>query len=732
MDSQNLSKHYDDNQESDHSQPTHHSVRKASQSSFHSGKQDNYLEDIRSLADDLEQTPLQKTKEVLDPDKDQFSDGERSSASLYSDEYDNVSPSEHSFSPRSPSPSPRRANRSRRVSSSPLQRTGVRKGISRRPGPHPHAQRRSGGLRSRDLGKDITGPPKDLDLVTRQLLPANLLKISELKNALAELQQRNDELQRENRLLRQLQQRHERALHRYNDMESKISQLLAQHNNETHALRERLRRSQEQHRTTEHKLREADVQLQRSRSQLQKLQKLADDQQLGDREELTRKLESATRRAQESERRVKELERNMELTSGSFQRQLANERRRTHEAQEEVQALQEEIERLSAKLKEKERELDVRNIYANRMRKATTKKELENSSKRKGPNRNITKAIQTEQHMLSIEFPSPPPGINDSNEFTLEDGAGDYLSLKERGRQGEEKQSVDQDLSMREEKTKKLRDSEWEKGEVDRKGHEQSVPQKEEETRKGCEQAQEEEKPSRGDRELLAARQRRIEEERRRKDLLLAKMEEIDNQTRDSDIFSAGPEVVPSPPQFSNPRNHSSSIFSFTELAEDTSVRLDSGGRRKGGSLRAQKACQEVDLEFGSYTPSFGQPARRPGLTSQNPNSNPKTNSQGEVDGLDLGGLVKERKSRLMEQLFGSGTSNNQPPSPDTTSKMEVLSPPLVARQASGGLGHRRKEAETPSGSNASAHRSTLHISESGPAVRAITSFDDEIEEVTL
>lgn len=46
--------------------------------------------------------------------------------------------------------------------------------------------------------------PKDLDLVTKRMLSARLVKINELRNALAELQQRTDELQKENRILRQV------------------------------------------------------------------------------------------------------------------------------------------------------------------------------------------------------------------------------------------------------------------------------------------------------------------------------------------------------------------------------------------------------------------------------------------------------------------------------------------------------------------------------------------------
>lgn len=61
-------------------------------------------------------------------------------------------------------------------------------------------QHRRGG---QSQSKEST-PPKDLDLVTKRMLSARLLKINELRNSLAELQQRTDELQKENRILRQV------------------------------------------------------------------------------------------------------------------------------------------------------------------------------------------------------------------------------------------------------------------------------------------------------------------------------------------------------------------------------------------------------------------------------------------------------------------------------------------------------------------------------------------------
>ncbi|XP_050952616.1 lebercilin isoform X3 [Labeo rohita] len=759
---------HEDNLESEHSRLSHHSDGKISESPFRSRKQEKYRKNTESSAGDHART---RTREPAgDPDRDRCSDGERSSASFYSDDYENVSHSDRSLSP-SASLSPRRG-RSRRVSSSPLHRAGVRKGVSRRLQPNfHHPQQRSGGIRSQTLSKDA--PSKEVDPVTKRMLSARLLKINELKNALSELRLHADELQRENRLLRQMQLRQEKALHRYNDTESEISQLLSRHNNETHVLRERLRRSQENQRTAERSLRDTDAQLQRCRSQLQKLQQLADDQNLGEREELSRKLTYTQGKLQESERRVKELEKNMELSSGSFQRQLANERRRTHDSQQDVKALQEEVERLCTKLKEKEKELDARNIYANRMVKASSRKEVENGSKRKVSNTTSNKAVQTEDRTSSLDFPSPPPGL--TNELPPDDQTDDYLSLKqdqqgreqrpreakewkiqefwkerekERDMESEmeptrEKEREKEALHDREREVELLKVNERQRldqrhssNEKNSKGN-RGLDREEEDWRIGLSRSQREEE-SRKQRELeeeqlkarnleiQAANQEHAEEERQRKEQLLAKMREIDMQTQgqDSDFFSDDTGSVRSPPRLSEQRNHNG-IFKFTEPEDNTNTFVS--GRRAGG-LRAHGPSENLDLAFGSYAPSFGKSAPRAGLGARNANQPPR-----ELDeGLELGGLVKERKSNLMQQLFGASAT---PPPTDSSSRMEIPSPPLTSQFPSGPVGGRRRDTDTPNGLNISSlsnNRSTLHVSESRPAVRAITSFDDDIEEVTL
>ncbi|XP_028825220.1 lebercilin [Denticeps clupeoides] len=659
----------------------------------------------------------------LDPEpareREHYSDGERSSGSFYSDNYENVSSSEHSLPRQSPShsPPPRRSH-DRRASN----QTGHRKvgtGIRVR-GPH------QGVARSKE------SPPKDLDLVTKRLLSARLLKINELKNALAELRLHGDELQRENRLLRQLQQRHEKALHRYGDTEHEIGELLARHGNETHALRERLRRAHEQQRAAERARRDADEKLRRGHEELARLRKLAGDRRLGEREELARQLALTQEAEQEGGRRIKELERSMELSASSFQRQLGAERRKTHEVQEEARALREELERLNVKLKEKERELDTRNIYANRMK--GPKRDLDSTGRRKAPNSSSSsssKAVQTEDRSLSLDFPSPPPDITSGNQLP-EHGGDDYLSLKQEledvnpgTKSAEGQQQVEGDLERKrdgEREGKEQLKNERQSGEETKKTRGFSVFQEGEKAK------EDEDKRGRSlETQNGSSAESKEKAERRRKEQLLAKMHEIDmqNEPRNTGLFFS--DSGENRGSSLSPQNQATPIFGSAELKNDVNARggtvergsgPGSGGQR--GALRAQNTSEEDSLSFGSYAPSFGRPMQRSGLQTR-PRIDPSPNTRLDAGldlGLDLGGVVKERKSSLMQQLFGS-TTESPTPTPQTTS------PPPASKGATVG---RRRDVEVVMSSS----RGSLQVTESRPAVRAITTFDDDIEELTL
>ncbi|XP_061609439.1 lebercilin isoform X2 [Phyllopteryx taeniolatus] len=626
-----------------------------------------------------------------DRDRDRASDGEgrRSKGTCYSDDYDNDDDddddeSERSLSPyvrdRAPSP-PARASR---FSSASPYNTGLEKRVRARPPPPPRPGR---GRAARSRSKDSL-PPKDLDPLTRQMLSGRLLKINELRNVHAELQLRIVELQKENRILKQLQTRQEKALQNYTDAESKISQMLSCHANETHVLRERLRRARERERAAERRLKEKDEQLLRSHDAAGRMKKLLERRQLGERQELSCQLDQETARTHEAQLKIKELERNLELSNGGHQRQLAAERKKTLGAQEDIKSLQKELEQLANKLREKERELETRNIYAHRMGKVSPRKVTDGDTKSRLFSRTHSKAVQTHGRGGSPDFPSPPPALAEYSD-SAPDG---YLSLKQvdevdggprpkreqqettsgdaTGSSGEGKRTDEE----RQRRTRRVLEAE-----ADVFGDDLRKEEQEHDTGSLLTNQTGESVPVLEE----ADRRRNCSEARRRKDQLLAKMREIDLQNEDSQ------DPV------------------FVDSSESNAPETPSPGGPGRRSLRSLKV--EDDPVFGSYVSSFG---------------NPRQSAAGE-DGdraLEAIGVFslkraeaeeKNKKSTLMRQLFGSlaaASGDARKTEPD---------------YSTGGN-------EARGGSRAAGRLGARHVADSRPAVRAVASFDDDIEELTL
>ncbi|XP_028295117.1 lebercilin isoform X2 [Gouania willdenowi] len=731
MESKNTTEAYENNR--DLSRQSCRSSKKASRaSSLHGQGEKTHSEDEKEdSTENRSKTRIRRS----DPDRDQMSGGEerRSSGSLYSDDYDNDSPSERSLSPysrsRTPSPSPKRGVQSKRTTSSLLLKKGVvgcHASRSKRSCVQPPAQQHRKGVRSQSKE---SSPSKDLDLVTKRMLSARLLKINELRNALSEMQQSIDELKKENRILRQLQVRQEKALQRYDDTESEISVLISRHSNEMHVLRERLKRTQERERAAERRSKDGEEQLQRSQKTIARLKRLVDQRELGEKDELRRRLEEEKARAQEADQRIKDLQRSLELNSGSFQRQLVAEKKKSISAQDDIRTLQEELEKITNKLREKERELDARNIYANRMVKPSVRRENDGGAKREAQSRCSTKAIQTEDRTSSLGFPTPPPAIGDVN-GCREDAPDEYLSLKEltRGNQQAEekpKQPFSQELNVLEERARRRRNSKdkaetrVEKEKDDIKTSSLQLNQMEEENYLNQGYVQDEVQKWNQDRK---ANQPVAEDTRRRKNQLLAKMREIDRENQEvqnSMFVEAG----------SSEASKNGGDYSSSHPPE----------QRNRRSLRSQTSNE--DLAFGGYAPSFGHSGSRASINF--PPAPPREHKESALEAIGIFSLTesatekrtekdpireKDKKSNLMQQLFGAQVS----PAKDLNYyKTETLtSSPNVNGERSrreGVLSFSSRPSTPPSSSI-----STVHVTDSRPAIRAIASFDDDIEELAL
>ena len=259
--------------------------------------------------------------------------------------------------------------------------------------------------------------------------------------------------------------------------------------------------------------------------------------------------------------------------------------------------------------------------------------------------------------------------------------------------------------------------------------------------------------------------QQAAEEAQRKKELLLAKMREIDrqNQGAQDSIFVESGSLEsnkgisgyssPHPPE---QRDGNSSIFSLTETEEVGS--FHAGGRENGRRRRELESGAVIggkgrrglrsqissdDLAFGGYAPSFGQSASRASFGFPPPPTEEDGNSALEAIGVfSIKGVEteknkdtekkegKDKKFSLMQQLFGAQAMSTGD-ALSTSNEMKVLNSPPPPN----GVHSRRKRllnfnsgSSTPPASSVN----TLHVADSKPTIRAITSFDDEIEELTL
>ncbi|KAM8938054.1 lebercilin [Lycaon pictus] len=615
------------------------------------------------------------------------------------------------------------------------------------------------GFRSQSLNREPLW--KDTDLVTKRVLSARLLKINELQNEVTELQVKLAELLKENKALKRLQYRQEKALNKFEDTENEISQLIARHNNEITALKERLRKSQEKERATEKRVKDTEGELFRTKFSLQKLKKISEARHLPERDDLAKKLVSAELKLDDTERRIKELSKNLELSTNSFQRQLLAERKRAYEAHDENKVLQKELQQLYHKLKEKERELDIKNIYSNRLPKSSPKKEKELRSRKNAACQSdftdqCTKGVQTSEDFELEEFPITPQTVMCyENKWEKPERLTLDLEFQERGKheeagilnsavKREEKFVKDQGLHVVKQEVEKLED-EW-------KREEPAKRQKEK-----ISLLEREEKPAletgRYQMEMYQIQNidklEEDEEERLKREMLLAKLNEINRELQDSRNTKCPPlpllpdleSKLPSPER--TPKTYMSSesserIYNGHHL-QDISLFTTKGDVQNLGNIRSPDSPNE--LAFGSYVPSFAKTSGK---------SNPFSQKSGLLDvqrnnieklSKDSVDLItrREKKANLMEQLFGASgsctiSSKSSDPNSLATSKGDF--DPLNFLPGDKSSRDREHDEDDDfflsEGRSFNPGRHRLKHANSKPAVKAVETVEDEIEEVAL
>ncbi|XP_054753219.2 lebercilin-like isoform X4 [Lytechinus pictus] len=538
--------------------------------------------------------------------------------------------------------------------------------------------------------------------VTRRMLSAKGHTINKLRSDFDDLRRKYDDAIRENKLMKQLQRRQEAALAKFEDKDEELPQLLRSHAAEVDNLRERLRRTQDREKDKDRRLKDKNEELNRLNDEVKKLRHLAENNHLLDRDKLQRKVDKLHDNLDEKERRVTELEKHIENVKKNVKHDSEQWKQREREYRARVSYLEDENQTIKFQLKEKEKELEIRNIYSNRVMKppaklnatfdssprplaqtrATSNDDIKNSKpkptikrsssaeekrkvdhtprapepevkqeeKKVSPRKEKKKEKELSEHekiLMDLDGgfkPAPPKAGKDDDVLKDLD-----IEIKKRERQEEEKRRAEERRKREKEEEEKRRKDEEKERRRRIEQEEEERKKKEEEERKERERKQKEEERKREEEDLASQRKKqkeeseRLAEERRKKDLLLAKMKEIDNKPE-----SRG----------------SKKEYKFTQPIENLHNGKPSHPDLLGSpqSTPKKKPAADSDTSFGGYAPSFG---RRAAAGDKSPIKKGGLFEDDDDDSDDIFATPKPKQADKSKDLRSNFFSDNKSTTPN-------------------------------------------------------------------
>ncbi|XP_064412937.1 lebercilin-like protein [Latimeria chalumnae] len=503
--------------------------------------------------------------------------------------------------------------------------------------------------------------------VVQRILSAKAHRIKQLGSEVSDLQQRLEEAVLENKLLKRLQYRHVKALGKFEDVAGDLPLLIAKHNNEVRTLRDLLRKARERDRSMSRKLKETEVQLLSTKDNLQQLQKLSEDKNLAEREKLIQQLSDVTEKLVINCKRIQE----------------------------------------------KERELDIKNIYTNRILKASKKQSTSIQLRGEGKH----KAIQTDLCVKSINSKSHPVEQN-INKQTKETEAGSVRYEKvvedkykeEKGepkpRTAKELKSAEEDWKEMKEEQQLLEEMEQGKQEQEREAQLLRAELEQEEQEKQTQLPEEIRKIKETERMEQEAKETEGEKDRRTKGNFQ------ENKADNKRITSQGLKYTPtdnSRKLRNRPRRH----YAFTDAVENLHQGLPVRGGSSSFPGHIQGSSTATSREFvlskefltSEYEPSFGKSAARishPRQMGDGPEERGKESPK------------SKKKSSLLEELFG----------PNPTSKDIPERPPIRSFNSREGNSRENKSTHKNSPPNIKSHLNLVEM----VLTRTLEETSDEAE----
>ena len=222
-------------------------------------------------------------------------------------------------------------------------------------------------------------------------------------------------------------------------------------------------------------------------------------------------------------------------------------------------------------------------------------------------------------------------------------------------------------------------------------------------------------------------------EEQRKREFLLAKMQEIDRETQNvTNMKRASQAPLINTARKSDSLEKKEKTNPFFEIPGKVTNGFpvdDSQDDATGAQGQKQRNLRTVDLSseltFGSYVPSFGKGSGRPSwLTQKSDNLEENVKENADFNSK------KEKKSNLMEQLFGSNAGTILLSKNNDTTPFDIDWDPSNTLRVD--KNSEVKEDNELFGEGRHLNRHRLQHTTSKPGVKTLGSLEDEIEEVIL
>lgn len=220
---------------------------------------------------------------------------------------------------------------------------------------------------SRDIPKYGSAPVKKSPIV-QLMLSSKQQEINDLLNRLSNTNQQISSAEKENKLLRKLQRRQDKALIKFEDTRTELPGFLSKNSEDQRKLKRELRKTQENKRSLESKLNENFEEMQKMESALSRLKKLAYDKTLGERSELSRQLADAESSLVTARQNIEDLNETIESKVSGYTKQLKIEKQKHRDTLKKLSKAEMQYIDTNSTLKEKERAVQKGNIYSLRNR----------------------------------------------------------------------------------------------------------------------------------------------------------------------------------------------------------------------------------------------------------------------------------------------------------------------------------------------------------------------------